>query len=249
MRIISERIYLILFSSALVIASLLVFYQPNTVISIDWKIGIVTSLLSTVLTVIFLSIFLAVREEREWRAVKVNVYSRIGMELTLLFSEIVRFVEGDFGEACFQQGLLCTSDSKIRKELIFSKLSDLNKKPNLALNEPYLSGFLSDRRMVDTLLQVKKNLFDLQISYGRHLSSKDTEAMMRIQDGIESIIRTAEMHLFLTKLTPEITKMMQTFLQQQNVCEEKVYRDVITFAVKSLITELNKLWKNGLHFG
>lgn len=127
MNIVSEKAYLTIFSivMSVLIVLFLFWIVPKGLIEYNFGINIVTSLLSTVITVIFLSLFLTIREEREWGVVTKNAYAIIGTKIGILFAELPRFTENELDEIGFKSALLFTKDSKIRRQMIFSKQAEL----------------------------------------------------------------------------------------------------------------------------
>jgi hypothetical protein len=242
-------VYLAIFSTSLTILSLLFLIAiPENILTFDWRGRIFLSLFSTVLTVIFLSIFLALREEREWRAVKDNVYRRIETELTLLFSEIMRFTEGELAYLSFHNKVISKRDIESEKQLVGSKLSELKNQKNLSLNEEYLKDFFSKPEMVHLLEEVNNNLSNLQITYGKHLNSTITESIMKVQDAIEFIVKTFEMDLQLKKDTFEMKLLNQLLLDANTAFTTQFRHGPVLGSVKMIINEMSKMWEKGIRF-
>jgi hypothetical protein len=181
--VVSERTYLIIFSLtlAIIVIILLAWAMPIGIVEYNWGKSIVTSLLSTAITVVFLSLLLKMREEREWKAVKKNAYYTIETELGQLFGELLRFTENELDETGFKLSLSYAKDSKVRKEMIFSKLSDLRKKEPFQLNPSSFSMFRSDEGLLASLSEMKNSIADVQIRYGKHLNSKITTSLINLQ--------------------------------------------------------------------
>jgi hypothetical protein len=254
--VISEKKYLTIFSITVtvIVALLLTWIIPKGFIEYNFGINIVTSLLSTVITVVFLSLFLAIREEGEWKVVKRNAYATIGMELGLLFAELLRFTENEIEEIGFKYSLLYTKDSKIRKEMIFSKLSELQKKEPLQLTPSSVPLFRSDKQLLSFLLDIKRNLGDVQIRYERHLSSKITEKLIRVQGLLELINMTYKLDTMWNKLQsqlPLLKELMHKLMPQtydQDLSSTDLVQNMLPICVKSLVHETYELWKLGMEF-
>jgi hypothetical protein len=254
--VISEKAYLIIFSivMSVIVVLLLAWIIPKGLLEYNFGISIVTSLLSTEITVIVLNLLLTIREEREWNIVKKNAYARIGMELGLLFAELLRFTENEIEEFGFKSSLLYTKDSKIRKEMIFSKLSELQKKEPLQLTPSSVSMFRSDKGLFVFLSDIKRNLGDVQIRYERHLTPKITERLIRVQGFLELMNRTYELDTMLNKLQnqlPLLRELMHKLMPQmhdQNLSSLDLIQNVLPTCIKSLIQETYALWKLGIEF-
>lgn len=240
LNVVSERVYLFAFSVILILLS---FLFSTTI------------LVSTVLTVVFLSLFLTIREEREWRSVKNAVFSMIGMQSSLLFGELLRFTENELDEPVFKLSLMYTQDVKIRKEMIFSKLSELRKREPFQLTPSYVSVFRSDKEMLNLFLDIKRELGDVQIKYGRHLTSKLTARLIKIQDLLELMNNSYEMDLRLNKLQGQlpllrdlISKLISNQKQDQKLFSIDLIQNILPTCTKSLFQEIYELWKLGIEF-
>ena len=253
---ISEKTYLIIFSVVLSVISvlLLTWVIPNGFIEYNLGINIFTSLVSTVITVIFLSVFLTIREEREWKIVKKTVYAMIGTELAILFAELLRLTENEIEEIGFKSSLLYTKDAKIRKEMIFSKLSELQKKEPLQLTASSVSIFRSDKELLASFLDIKRNLRDVQIRYGRHLTSKITERLIKLQDLLELMNMSYKLDIMWNKLQsqlPLLKELMHKLMPQmsdQNLSSIDLVQNALPTCIKFLIQVTYELWKMGIEF-
>jgi hypothetical protein len=108
------------------------------------------TLLGLAFTFSIFIVFFDLREELEWKTVKKAVYSSIGLELALLFGELLRVVENEMDEFGFKLSLTYVKDAKIRKKMIFAKLSELQKKEKLQLTSSYVSTFRKDKETLKT---------------------------------------------------------------------------------------------------
>lgn len=257
LKVISEKAYLITFSVFLTVISILLlsWFIPKGFIEYNFGISIVTSLVSTDLTVVFLSVFLAIREEREWRTVKKSVYSMISMQSGLLFGELLRFTEKEIDEVGFKYSLLYIKDVKIRKEMIFSKLSELNKKEPLQLTLSDVSVFRSDKELLKLFLDIKRDIGDIQIRYGRHLTSKITERLIKIQDALELVNLSFEMDSRWNKLQGQlpllrdlVNKLTSNQTQDHKGASIDLFQDLLSTCIKAIVQEIFELWKVGIEF-
>jgi len=255
MTVISEKAFLILLAVGMSVVSVIFLALAiNGFIEYNLGINIFTSLLTTVITIIFLSLFLIIREEREWKIVKKNAYGMIGMELGLLFLELLRFTENEIEEFSFESSLLYTKDSKIRKKIIFSKLSELQKEEPLQLTPSSVSMFRSDRKLLEFLSDTKRNLGDVQIRYERYLTSKITERLIRVQGLLELMNRTYELDTMWNKLQnqlpllKELMRKLMPEIHDKNVSFTDLIQSVLPTCIKSLIQETYELWKMGIEF-
>lgn len=257
LNLVSEKIYLLAFCVGLFLVAifLLMWVIPQGFIEYNFGINIVSSLFSTILTVIFLSVFLAVREEREWKNVKSAVYSMLSMQSGLLFGELLKFVEDETDEIGFKFSLSCTKDAKIRKEMIFSKLSELNKKAPLQLTSSYVSIYRSNRDLVKLFSDVKRDMGDIQVRYGRHLTSKITERLIRIQDLLELVNLSFELDLRWNELKGKsplvidlVNKLISNQTQGQELASIDLIQKTLPSSINTLIREIYELWKMGIEF-
>lgn len=257
MNLISEKAYLLIFSAILIIVSILLsgWLIPQGFIEYNFGISLVTGLVSTILTVIFLSLFLSVREEREWKIVKKAVYSMISMQSALLFSELLKFTENEIDEMVFKLSLSHFQDAKMRKEMIVSKLSELNKKETLQLTSSYVSHFRSDKELLKPFLDIKKDIGDIQIRYGRHFTSKITERLIKIQDLLELVNLGYEVDLRWNTLQGQVPllkdlvdKLISSRMQGQKLPSTDFFQNGLPVFIKLLVQETYALWKMGIEF-
>lgn len=256
MTTISEKTSLIIFSivMSLIVVFLLAWIIPKGLIEYNFGINLVTSFLSTVITVIVLNVLLSIREEREWNVIKKNAYAMIGTELGVLFAELLMFTENEIEEIGFKLSLSFTKDSRIRKEMIFSKLAELQKKEPLQLTPSSVSMFRSDKELLTSLSEIKRNLGDVQIRYGRHLTSKITERLIKVQDLLESMNMTYKADTIWNKfqsqepLVRELIHKLMPQMHDQNLSSIDLIQNVLPSCIKSLIQEIRELWKLGIEF-
>lgn len=250
----SEKTYLLIFSIALsgLSAFLYLVVIPEGWIEYNLGTNLFASLVTTVITVVFLSVFLAVREEREWRTVKEYVISTIATELSALFGEILRLTESEIDESSFKLSLSITKEAKIRKEMIFSKLSELHKKKSLELTPSAISAFKSNKEMLVLFSNIKKNLADIQIRYGRHLNSKITEELIRLQDALELVKVSHKLdrqwNNFQQTMLPPLKAILNNIMQDQKISSIMPLEHTLPVAIRTLIHEIHELWKLEIQF-
>lgn len=256
MNLISEKAYLLLVS--IVLSAISVFILTWAIpkgLEYNLGINIFASLVTTVITLIFVSLFLSIREEQEWRTVKKMVYSMISTQSGLLFGELLRFTESATDEVSFKYSLLYTKDVKIRKQMIFSKLAELNKREPLQLNSSYVSVCRADKELLKLFLDIKGDIRDIQIRYGRHLNSKITERLIKILDGLELINLSFEMDSRWNKLKDELSrlgelmkKLVSDQTQEHKGASIDLFQDMLSACIKTLAQEIYELWKAGIEF-
>jgi hypothetical protein len=100
---------------------------------------------------------------------------------------------------------------------------------------------------------IRRNLGDVQIRYGRHLSSKITERLIKIQNLIESIENTYEMDIRLSKLkdqSPFFRELTRKVMPNQTDLKslDDLIQYMLSSCIKSLIQETYELWKMGIEF-
>jgi len=87
-------------------------------------------------------------------------------------------------ELGFKLALSYAKDAKTRKQMIFSKLSELQKRETLQLTASYVATFRKDTECLKRFLEIKRNLENVQTLYGKHLNSKLTERLIRMQTSL-----------------------------------------------------------------
>ena len=212
------------------------------------------TLLGLAFTFSIFIVFFDLREELEWKTVKKVVYSEIGIELSSLFGELLRLTEDEIEEVGFKSSLLYTKDAKIRKEMIFSKISELQKKEPLQLTLSAISIFRSDKEMLASFSNIKKNLGDVQIRYGRHLNSKITERLIKLQYSLELMNTGYKLDLAWNKLQsqlPLLKELMHKLMPEmhdQDLSSIDLTQKSLPTCIKSLVQEIYELWKMGIEF-
>jgi hypothetical protein len=171
----------------------------------------------------------------------------------LLFGELLLFTENELDEIGFKLSLLYAKDVSIRKEMILSKLSELIKKEPLQLTSLYVTVFRSDTILTKLFLDIKKNLGDVQVRYGRHLNPKITESLIITQDLLELWNMSYEMDLRWNKpqgqsLIDLANKLMSSQQQDQKLSSIALIENVLPTYVKRLLQEIYELWKMGIEF-
>jgi hypothetical protein len=212
------------------------------------------TLLGLTFTFSILVVFFDLREKLEWKTVKKSVYSAIEIEVMSLFGELLRFVENEMDEIGFQLSLLYAKDAKIRKEMIFAKLSELHKKETLQLTASYVTTFRKNKESLKPFFEIKRNLENVQILYGKHLNSKITERLIRMQMSLEMLNRSYELGMRWTEFQnqPQLMDLMSKLMANQNIAPKPASMDLmqetLPICIKSLIQEIYELWKMGIEF-
>lgn len=249
---ISKRVVYTFIALFLVILVIVDVYGVS--LSNDIALRFLPTIFGLVFNFFIFIVFFDVREHLEWKRVKKYVNSIMGSELAILFSEILRLTENEIDDIGFKMSLSYTKDAKIRKDMIFSKLSELQKKEPLQLTSASFSLLRSEKDLLTSFLDIKRNLGEVQIRYERHLTSKITEKLIKLQDSLEAINMTYKTDIMWNKLQnqlPLLRELMKKLMPQmhdQNLPSIDLMQNVLPTCVKSLIQETYELWKMGIEF-
>jgi hypothetical protein len=255
---ITEKSYLLLLSIFLIVVSviMLVLVTPN---SLGYDLGL--SLISTSITVFFLDLMLIIREERDWRNVEKTAYSMISTENSVIFSELLRFIEMEGNELLFKLSLSQFNDMKVRGDMIFAKLLELQKKEEFIFSS-YALDYNSNKESIKVLLEAKNKLADIQIRYSSQLRDPTLiERLQKIQDGIELLNLSNQLGNNLPKIKSQATTIQNNLhnyhintpftdiIKNANLEDfNKLPEMAMNIPIKSLINEIIELWKKGFEF-
>jgi hypothetical protein len=155
--LLSEKTYWFALSVAFTVLALLIWlwFIPYGILEYNLAVNLFTSSIFMVLTVVLLSWLLDLREKQEWKNVKTAVFSILSTELSLLFQELLNFVE-DGPKFSLSLALTKREAKQERKDLIVEKLSKLQKKESVKFNNFYISHFLKDKNTLKTFMEIKK---------------------------------------------------------------------------------------------
>lgn len=110
----------------------------------------------------------------------------------------------------------------------------------------------SNKELLAVFSDIKKNLGDVQIRYGRHLNSKITERLMRLQDALELVNYSFKMDKMWNNLeqnlTPPLKDLMNNLMHDQNMSSFDPLELTLSPAIKTLIQETYELWKLEIQF-
>jgi hypothetical protein len=254
----TEKVYLLLLSILLIAVSIVVLSlaTPN---SLGYNLAL--SLISTGITVFFLDLMLTIREERDWRNVKKYAYLSIATENSVIFSELLRYIEIEGNELLFKLSLSQFNDKKVRSDMIFAKLLELQKKESFKLSS-YAMDFNSNKESLKLLLEAKNKLADIQVRYSSQLRDPTLiEKLQQIQNGIELLTLNGQLGSSLPKIKSQVTTIQNNL---QNYHINAPFADIIKNAnledfnkltelglelpIKSLINEIIELWNMGIEF-
>ncbi len=254
----TEKSYLLILSVILIAVSIimLVFVSPN---SLGYDLAI--SLMSTSLTVFFLDLMLLVREEREWKNVEKYINRMIASENTLITSELLRYLEPEENESLFKLSLSQTNDSKLRSDMIISRLRVLQKKEDLKLS-PYAYNNSLNKESLKVLSEVKSRLADIQIKYGRQLRDPVlVEKIQKLQDGIDLLTLSGQLGNSLPKMQSQVATIQNTLKSLDvnapifNIIKNADMKDFDTLTqtaveipIRALLNEIIELWDMGITF-
>jgi hypothetical protein len=239
---------------AIFLGILIVFDFYAVSLGNDMALRFLPTLLGLAFTFSILVVFFDLRDELEWKAVKKAVYSEIEIEISSLFGELLRLTENEIDEVGFKSALLYAQDSKIRKKMIFSKISELQRKESFQIMPSAISIFRTDKEMLASFSSIKKNLGDVQIRYGRHLNSKITERLIRLQDSLELMNMSYKLDLTWNRLQSqlpvfkELIHKLMPELHDQDLSTIDLTQKSLSTCIKSLVQEIYELWKMGIEF-
>jgi hypothetical protein len=191
-----------------------------------------------VLTVVFLNWLFVVREGKEWKAVKGEVYSMVQDELGILFLKILDYTENGPNLKISVLRL----DRKIRNEAYFSELCKLKEMTELKLNTSELKLLLEDKDL-RPFSDVVQNLSSLELKYSRFLPSELTLAIMKIQQSIRLLEYYSELQIKSEELGPMAKELVSKPLQEMLTT---VTPAITSRVFKSLIEEIHRIHKMGI---
>lgn len=254
---ITEKLYLLLLSILLVVVSIavLVLVTPN---SLGYDLAL--SLISTSITVFFLDLMLIFREERDWQNVEKYAHSMIAAQNSVIFSELLRFVEIEGNELLFKISLSQFNDKKVRSDMILAKLLELQKKETFKFSS-YAMDFNSNKESLKLFIEAKEKLADIQIRYNRQLRDpKLIEWLQKIQDSIDLLNLGTQLGSSLPKIKSQVTTLQNNIQKFQikaplldminnaDLDFNKLTETALDIPIKSLINEIIELWKMGIDF-
>lgn len=180
LRKISQKQYwvilVILFTAiSLFMAGLLWIFPPNT-IGYDLAVGFLTSSFFMILTIVFFSWLLDVREKAEWYAVREEVYFKIRLELASLFIQVVDYFEGGI-----ELKVLLMHE---KENGIESLIQNLKRLRNSRLEPTNISLFFNKGEEIQEFKIIERRLAETQGLYSKHLPANITVSLMKIQRSI-----------------------------------------------------------------
>jgi hypothetical protein len=187
---ISKNMYLLIITAVFTLIALIFWFYiiPKNLVQRDLSIGIFTSDIFMILTIVFLSLLFDARENAEWRKVRAHVYLKFETEINNLAETIFFFVKD--GNKMMDSALDQIDMRKIH-QAFFDSLYDLadNKKfENLILplifTEKAISAFTEN-----------ENLTKIVLAYYSMLPADLNESLMSIQDLTETIKTTIKMQI------------------------------------------------------
>ena len=180
---ISEKSYWFLLILGFIVFALLIWFWlvPYGIIEYNLGVNFFTSSIFMVLTVIFLSYLIALREKREWNTVETWVKGMIGKQLYHVFNSLSRFIYSKpFSPAP-------------SKEEIAKILEDLNEMQKPSLTDYAFNFYLpkpSDRISfyeLEALFKLRGHLNDLEIKYFRFMEPEICIPLSKIQRELDAI--------------------------------------------------------------
>ena len=187
---ISERVYWIILIAVFASFSLLlgIWLIPQGIIEYSLGIGLLTSSVFMVLTIVFLSWLLNVREEREWGKVKNCVYRRIETLADDIAIQISWHIKN--GPLIIHNSL--DKNNLPKKLLNFEPLYEVANSLELDDSEVIL-GVLFDDFNRQRFSEFEVGLNEIIDTYLKLIPAGLTESLMNLQDAVKEI----EFHLKL----------------------------------------------------
>jgi len=180
---ISEKSYWFLLILGFIVFALLIWFWliPYGIVEYSLGVNLFTSSIFMVLTVIFLSYLIALREKREWRTVETWVKKMIGRQLYHVFNTLARFIYSEpFSPAP-------------SKDEILKILEDLNEMQKPSLTDYAFNYYLpkpSDRLSfyeLEALFKLRGYLNELEIKYFRFMEPEICIPLSEIQNELDAI--------------------------------------------------------------
>jgi len=219
----SDKVYWIILITVFIAFAFLIWLMlvPYQWIEYNLGVNLFTSSIFMVLTVIFLSLLVDLREKREWKSVEISVKRRLGKQLYYLFNILARFIYSK------------QFRPNPSKEEMLEILEALNGMKEATLDEYayhyYFPKPLDDLSVyqLDVLFRFKRYLSDLEIKYFRFFKPEIRLSLMEIQDHLDSI--EADFNL------------VKRFEGSQEVVEKSMPKSIL-----GIMKEIYKLHKVGI---
>ncbi|MDR2970937.1 MAG: hypothetical protein LBU83_03275 [Bacteroidales bacterium] len=270
----TEKLYLSLFfvialSVSIISLYVLSVYPDFALNSLGYDLVLI--LMSTAITVFFLSLIPIIREEKEWKNIGKYVNRMIASESTMITGELLNYLESEESITCFMLELSQNSDNKTKSGMIITRLRELQKKEKIELSA-YAYDHESNDASLKVLLEAKSRLADIQIKYVKHLKNSDiVESLQKVQDGIALLNRSREL-MILPQLMASFQNMCQQMPQPvrdsfQNMVKQSpidvnsiiddktipdqfqtVIQSFVELPIKVLLNEIIALWDRGITF-
>jgi hypothetical protein len=180
----TERVYWIVLIAIFSIFAAIVWVY---VFPINENLGanLFTSAVFTVLTIVFLSWLLKVREQQEWKKVEKEVIHNVKIEFAALLSVIFLLLEG--GEEIMEPFWSSYKDIQGNQERLLRVLSDLKGREKLKLIDAKVCDLLQMKGVFGPLFRINNRLTDAHQRYSRYFSPNLSVAIINIQRDILAI--------------------------------------------------------------
>lgn len=227
-------ILIILFAIiSLLMAGLLWVFPANT-IGYNLALGFLTSSVFMILTIVFLSWLLDVRDSTEWHTVRDEVFFRIKLELSTLFDLATEYFEGGFE---LKVELMQERDKQKNMDLIVKGLEKLSNSGVVA-NNLIVVHFFKDSQEIENFQNVDKKITDIQGLYSRHLPADIIVSLMKLQECLWTLESFKEFHDNFTNSqlfsNPLISAAKDTY--------ENYKVEMLKAPLVSLLGEIQKLY-------
>ena len=234
----SEKSYwIILIVGLIVFVSLIAFVLiPYEILDYNLGINLISESTGIIVTIVFLTWLFSLRERLRWKVVKHEVYLHIQNNLSLLFDNVLTYVENGYE---FKNSLLNIKDEDTKKKQVYMQLFKLKDAEKITLDTKLLSIFLEDRTFLEYFAEVARRFSNIESKYSRFLSPQLTISLMRIQDDLRVLEHAFEMNK-LFKIAPE--KSSKKWLTKVN----STISDMVSVSFKLLIEEIYKIHEMGI---
>ena len=219
----SEKSYWIILITVFIALALLVGFvlMPYRWIEYNLGVNLFTSSIFMVLTVIFLSLLVDLREKREWKNVEIWVKKRMRKKLYDLFDILARFI--------FPKQFRPHPP----KEEVLKILEALNEMKEATLTE-YAYHYYFPKPLdgmsayqLDILFRFRRYLSDLEIKYFHFIKPEIRISLMEIQNYLDSIEADFD--------------LVKRFESSEEVVEESMAKSIL-----GVMKEIYKLHKMGI---
>lgn len=240
----SEKTYWIVLIAVFIAIALLIWLLLVPIGFIEYNLGVnlFTGSIFMVLTIVFLSWFVTLRERGQWKEVKQEVFLDIQSEIGPLFGEMLEFIEDGLA---VKLSLLTTKDERARNRNAFLELCKLKDSEKIRLNPDALKDFQQNKASLEHFLGIGKRLGDIQVRYSRFLSPDITRSLQKIHFSITGLEIHHELHHTKARLPKE---MAEALFKDKTVNPEELTSLGVSMALKIMAEAIYNIHCNGIEF-